>query len=82
VAQLPGDIVLAEGGPSLNGQLVAAGLVDELCVTIAPQLVSGSAERIAHGPAAVPAGSLELAHVLEDDGFLFCRYVRRESPPG
>ena len=80
VALLPGDVVLAEGGPSLNGQLVAGGLVDELCVTIAPRLVSGTAERLAHGPAAAPA-DLELAHVLEDDGFLFCRYVRRELPP-
>jgi riboflavin biosynthesis pyrimidine reductase len=81
VAQLPGDIVLAEGGPSLIGQLVAAGLVDELCVTIAPRLVSGTAERLAHGPASVPT-DLDLAHVLEDDGFLFCRYVRREARAG
>ena len=81
VAQLPGDIVLAEGGPSLNGQLAAAGLVDELCLTISPRLVGGSAERIVHGPAAA-AADLELAHVLEDEGFLFCRYVRRELPTG
>jgi riboflavin biosynthesis pyrimidine reductase len=80
VALLPGDVVLAEGGPSLNGQLAAAGLVDELCVTIAPKLVSGTAERLAHGPASATA-DLELAHVLEDDGFLFCRYVRREHSP-
>ena len=36
---------------------------------------------IAHGPAAA-AADLELAHVLEDEGFLFCRYVRRELPTG
>jgi riboflavin biosynthesis pyrimidine reductase len=81
VAMLPGDIVLSEGGPSLNGQLAAAGVVDELCVTIAPKLVSGTAERLAHGPAAAPT-DLELAHVLEDEGYLFCRYVRRERVQG
>ena len=77
--RLPGDIVLAEGGPSLNGQLAAAGLVEELCLTVAPRIVGGTAGRIVTGPpAAMPM--LELAHVLEDDGFLFCRYLRPESP--
>lgn len=30
--------VLCEGGPSLNTSLAAAGLVDELCLTLSPQL--------------------------------------------
>ncbi|HET9600210.1 MAG TPA: dihydrofolate reductase family protein [Acidimicrobiales bacterium] len=77
--RLPGDVVLAEGGPSLNGQLAAAGLVEELCLTVAPRIVGGTAGRIVTGPpAAMPM--LELAHVLEDDGFLFCRYLRPEPP--
>ena len=33
--------VLCEGGPHLNHQLFAAGLVDELCVSISPMLVGG-----------------------------------------
>ena len=66
--------ILCEGGPRLNAQLVAAGLVDELCLTISPMLVGGSAARILDGTSS-PTG-LRLAHVLEDDGFLFCRYVR------
>ena len=33
--------VLAEGGPTLNGQLAAAGLLDELCLTVSPLLVGG-----------------------------------------
>jgi riboflavin biosynthesis pyrimidine reductase len=65
--------VLAEGGPSLNGQLATAGLVDELCLTVSPMLVGGDARRIASGQApAVPRG-LELCSVCEDDSFLFLR---------
>jgi riboflavin biosynthesis pyrimidine reductase len=75
--QLSADVVLAEGGPTLNGQLFDAGLVDELCVTVAPTVVGGQASRIVRGPGA--AQRMTLAHVLEDDGFLFCRYVVRNG---
>ena len=34
-------VVLCEGGPTLNGQLVAEGLIDELCVSVSPTLVGG-----------------------------------------
>ncbi len=52
VRQLEGTIVLCEGGPTLNGQLFAAGLVDELCLTISPRVVGGDAHRIIAGPSA------------------------------
>ncbi|HPG75402.1 MAG TPA: dihydrofolate reductase family protein, partial [Rhodoglobus sp.] len=32
------DSIVCEGGPGLAGQLIAAGLVDELCLTTSPQL--------------------------------------------
>jgi len=71
--------LLAEGGPHLLAQLVEAGLVDELCLTIGPLMAGPGASRIvAGGP---PAGSpvpLTLAHVLEDDGFLLCRYITKD----
>ncbi len=38
--------VLTEGGPTLLSQLVAAGLLDELCLTWSPLLVGGPAPRI------------------------------------
>ena len=66
--------VLAEGGPSLNGALVAAGLLDELCLTLAPRLVSGNAKRIVSGPALVPSPVLTLRSACEEDGYLFLRY--------
>lgn len=37
------DVVLSEGGPTLFGQLVDAGLVDELFLTVAPQIAGRSA---------------------------------------
>ena len=67
--------VLCEGGPPLLAQFAAAGRLDELCVTIGPLLAGGDAGRILTGPA-LPGGlSLSLGHVLEDAGFLLCRYL-------
>jgi riboflavin biosynthesis pyrimidine reductase len=69
--------VLAEGGPTLNGQLSGAGLLDELCLTLSPSLAGGDAKRILDGrPLPAPAG-LRLCSVCEQDGFLFLRYRPR-----
>jgi riboflavin biosynthesis pyrimidine reductase len=70
--------VLVEGGPGLLGQITAAGLLDEVCVTVSPVLEGGHAGRILTAPHASPgaAAGLRLAHVLEDGGFLLCRYLR------
>jgi riboflavin biosynthesis pyrimidine reductase len=67
--------VLAEGGPSLNAQLAAADLVDELCLTIAPRLVGGDSRRILSGPPAGMTGFV-LHTMCEDDGFVFLRMRR------
>lgn len=69
-------VVLVEGGPSLNGQLAAAGLVDEVDLTWSPLLVGGGSARVAHGPDAA-ATPMSLAHLWEADDLLFARYVRR-----
>jgi riboflavin biosynthesis pyrimidine reductase len=66
--------VLAEGGPTLNGALAAAGLVDELCLTLSPLLVGGDARRLLAGPALSPPSAMRLASACEEDGFLFLRY--------
>jgi riboflavin biosynthesis pyrimidine reductase len=71
--------VLAEGGPTLNGQLARAGLLDELCLTLSPRLAGGDAKRILSGPA-LPDAGLRLCSACEEDGFLFLRY--RPSPGG
>ena len=66
--------VLAEGGPSFNGALAAAGLLDELCLTFAPLIVSGDARRIVAGPPLQPPPELTLRSLCEEDGYLFLRY--------
>ena len=71
--------ILTEGGPHLLGQIAGAGLLDELCLTISPLLAGGSAGRIIEGGGAPPGDGvspLALAHVLEDQGYLLCRYLR------
>ena len=67
--------ILCEGGPALFGSLLAADLVDALCITIAPTLEAGDGPRIAHGD--LPeARSLRLGHVLRSGDTLLLRYVR------
>lgn len=65
--------VLLEGGPGLNADVVHAGLLDELCLTISPRVVAGSGARIFAGPELPEPLGLEVVHLLEEDGFLFYR---------
>jgi hypothetical protein len=55
---------------------VAAGRLDKLCLTISPQLTAGDAARVPNDPAMAPT-PLRLGHVLQEDDFVFLRYVRR-----
>jgi 5-amino-6-(5-phosphoribosylamino)uracil reductase len=68
--------LLTEGGPRLLGQLVAAGVLDELCLTVAPMLTAGDAQRIAGGPSVPVPQRFGLVSLLAEEGFLFCRYQR------
>jgi riboflavin biosynthesis pyrimidine reductase len=68
--------VLTEGGPAFLGSLVADDLLDELCLTIAPLLVGGSALRVTAGLDHVHS-RMRRSHLLSDDaGYLYTRYVR------
>jgi riboflavin biosynthesis pyrimidine reductase len=66
--------VLAEGGPTLNGELARANLLDELCVTLSPRLASGDAKRLIAGSTLNELRELRLRSICEDDDFLFLRY--------
>ncbi|WPO70658.1 MULTISPECIES: pyrimidine reductase family protein [unclassified Streptomyces] len=68
--------LLTEGGPRLLGQFVAAGALDELCLTVSPMLTAGDAQRIAGGHALATPDQFVLTSVLEEAGFLFTRYRR------
>ncbi|TCP55284.1 5-amino-6-(5-phosphoribosylamino)uracil reductase [Tamaricihabitans halophyticus] len=71
--------VCCEGGPRLFGQLIEQDLVDQLCLTVAPLLASGTAGRIATGTEQAVPRALRLDSVLHDEDFLLLRYRRRGS---
>lgn len=70
--------VLAEGGPSLLGDLVDGQHLDELCLTTSPLLVGGPAPRIVstrsylHRDGEPPA---RLVHLLRSGGVLLARWL-------
>jgi riboflavin biosynthesis pyrimidine reductase len=69
-----------EGGPQLFGDLVRAGLVDELHLVVATKLVAGDDPvTILSGPAVQPALDLELLSLHESGGYLFTRYKTSAS---
>lgn len=79
--------LLCEGGPHLNVELLRAGLVDELFLSLAPTLTggdeAGQALRILAGGELDPPVEMELAGALESDSHLFLRYrVRASSAAG
>jgi riboflavin biosynthesis pyrimidine reductase len=76
LAELGHTRLLTEGGPRLLGQLVAAEVLDELCLTLSPMLTAGNAQRIAGGPSVAVPARFALDSLLEEDGFLFSRYRR------
>jgi riboflavin biosynthesis pyrimidine reductase len=66
--------ILSEGGPTLLGGLVAAGRLDELCLTVAPLLAGTGAGRIVAAAGPRPA-SLRILRLLAEDDSLFLRYA-------
>ena len=78
--------LLCEGGPHLNAQLLGAGLVDELFLSLSPLLAGGDPDgnpahpealRILAGPPLEPPVELHLRGVLEHNSGLFLRYSVR-----
>ena len=67
--------VVCEGGPTLNSFLLAAGLVDELFLTLNPKLAGGAAAlTIVAGRELVEPADLELISAAEGEGDLFTRW--------
>jgi riboflavin biosynthesis pyrimidine reductase len=72
--------VLCEGGPHLAREMLAAGLIDELFLSVAPLLAGGEpsggeALRILAGAELDSRVPLELAGVLRGGSMLFLRYL-------
>lgn len=76
------SIVLCEGGPMLNGQLIAGGFLDEMNLTLSPMVAVGESRRIAHGEDLLPPAEMELVRILRGRRSLFLRYVRAREPGG
>jgi len=68
------SVVLTEGGPMLLGELVAEGLLDELCLTLAPVLGGDALPVAVWPPGRRPAPEVHLVEAREVGGHLFLRY--------
>jgi riboflavin-specific deaminase-like protein len=74
--------ILCEGGPTLNSHLLAAGLVDELFLTLNAKLTGGAAAlTIVAGRDLVEPAELDLVSVAEGGADLFTRW-RIAAPSG
>jgi riboflavin biosynthesis pyrimidine reductase len=67
--------LLCEGGPRLHNDLLAAGMLDEVCLTLAPVVVGGQGLRSTSGAALPLPSAFRLHHALyAEDGALFTDY--------
>jgi riboflavin-specific deaminase-like protein len=67
--------LLCEGGPTLNSHLLAASLVDELLLTLAPSIAGGEGGKtIVDGPPLPDLVGAELVTVHDADGELLTRW--------
>ncbi|NNG39924.1 pyrimidine reductase family protein [Flexivirga sp. ID2601S] len=64
--------ILFEGGPTIAGEALAQGVIDELCLTWTPMVVGGDGPRITRGPQM--DRPLTLLSMLEEDGTLIGRW--------
>ena len=73
--------VLCEGGPTLNSFMLAAGLVDELFLSLSPQLVGGAhALTIVAGKELPNPPAAELLSLFQSGDELFSRWKIRCTP--
>lgn len=72
--------IVSEGGPHAFAEQAAAGVVDELCLSLTPKLIGPGPSRIVAGAYewTQPHG-LELTGLLEENGALFMRYRTRRG---
>jgi len=69
-------VILVEGGPTLNGALVEADLLDELCLTLSPLVVGGDGPGIVAGASSSADRRFRLDRILHGDDLTFLRYLR------
>lgn len=69
--------IQCEGGPALLADVITAGLLDELLLSITPRLVGGpGVDHLLHRPGGfVPPPRLSLVDVQQDEGTAFLRLL-------
>jgi len=72
------EVVLCEGGPTLLGQLVAADLLDEYCLTISP-LVGGDPLPIIDTEPVRQLTRFRLRHAFTEESTVFLDYLRERD---
>jgi riboflavin biosynthesis pyrimidine reductase len=78
MSQLDGTFIQLEGGPGLNASMAQADLIDEINVTISPNIAANSEPRLLSEASPI-LKRFTLSHILEEDGFLFLRYTRNRN---
>ena len=66
-------VILCEGGPTLNAQLVAQDLIDEFCISLSPALLGGSPLHLLED-APLLNKRLTLLSIATDNALVFLRY--------
>ena len=74
-----GPLILVEGGPNLNRQLVELDLFDELCITTSPIISSDEGSPSITTSGHYKQNEMTLDRVLKVDRFSFKRYLRNLS---
>jgi 2,5-diamino-6-(ribosylamino)-4(3H)-pyrimidinone 5'-phosphate reductase len=76
--------IVVEGGPGLNHVLISHHLVDELFLTVAPELLGGSSDQaltMLDGPELTFRPTLELRSIYSAESELFLRYSLIQTFP-
>ena len=78
MCQLDGTFIQLEGGPGLNASMAQADLIDEINLTISPNIAANNEPRLLSEASPI-LNRFTLSHILEEDGFLFLRYTRNRN---
>ncbi len=70
----PDGLIVCEGGPTVLGLIVAAGLLDELILSVSPKLIGGDNEKRIVEHHEHLGVELELLQVASAEAALFLRY--------
>lgn len=69
-------IILCEGGPTVNSQLLAANAVDEVNLTVSPLVALGTSNRLASGPVLETPIEMAVDRRWMGDRSLFLRFLK------